>query len=102
VEELLKTQREISKDPKVVVSLREKYKLLPDLPKDLEGEVQPYFEDAAKANLYPQDGGSAAAVTDDFAFYTVAGQLQGDAASLKAEDFWDFKVLEKARTAVGG
>ena len=37
----------------------------------------------------------------DFEFFTVAGQLQGDANSLKAEDFWVFEPLEKARAAVG-
>ncbi|MDX6806752.1 ABC transporter substrate-binding protein [Terrihabitans rhizophilus] len=101
VEELLKTQREINKDPKSVVALRAKYKLLPDLPKDLEGEVEPYFEDAVSAKLYPDDGGSAAAVKSDFEFYTVAGQLKGDAGQLKAEDFWSFQPLEKARAALG-
>jgi NitT/TauT family transport system substrate-binding protein len=101
VEELLKTQREINKDPKAVVSLREKYKLLPDLPKDLEAEVQPYYDDAVSAKLYPDDGGSAAAVKSDFEFYTVSGQLKGDAGSLKADDFWTFKPLETARAALG-
>jgi NitT/TauT family transport system substrate-binding protein len=102
VEELLKTQREINKDPKSVVALRAKYKLLPDLPKDLEAEVEPYFVDAVEAKLYPDDGGSPAAVKSDFEFYTVSGQLQGEASSLKADDFWDFKAIDKARTSVGG
>jgi NitT/TauT family transport system substrate-binding protein len=101
VEELLKTQREINKDPKSVVALRAKYKLLPDLPKDLEGEVEPYFEDAVSAKLYPDDGGSAGAVKSDFEFYTVAGQLKGEPGQLKAEDFWSFQPLEKARAALG-
>jgi NitT/TauT family transport system substrate-binding protein len=101
VEELLKTQREINKDPAAVVRLRAQYKLLPDLPKDLEGEVQPYFDDAVAAKLYPDDGGSAAAVKSDFEFYTVAGQLKGEPSSLKTEDFWTFEPLEKARAALG-
>ena len=102
VEELLKTQREINKDPKSVVALRAKYKLLPDLPKDLEAEVEPYFVDAVDAKLYPDDGGSPAAVKSDFEFYTVSGQLQGEPNSLKADDFWDFKAIDKARKSVGG
>jgi NitT/TauT family transport system substrate-binding protein len=102
VEELLKTQREINKDPKAVIALRAKYKLLPDLPKDLEAEVEPYFADAVEAKLYPNDGGSAAAVQSDFEFYTVSGQLQGEPASLKLEDFWDMKAVDKARTTIGG
>jgi NitT/TauT family transport system substrate-binding protein len=102
VEELLKTQRAINKDPKSVVALRAKYKLLPDLPKDLEAEVEPYFVDAVEAKLYPDDGGSAAAVKSDFEFYTVSGQLQGEPASLKLEDFWDLKAVDKARKTIGG
>lgn len=102
VEELLKTQREINKDPKAVVALRAKYKLLADLPKDLEAEVEPYFVDAVEAKLYPNDGGSAAAVQSDFEFYTVSGQLQGEPASLKLEDFWDMKAVDKARATIGG
>ena len=30
----------------------------------------------------------------DFEFYTVSGQLEGDPASLKVEDFWTFDVVE--------
>ncbi|BCJ90520.1 nitrate ABC transporter substrate-binding protein [Terrihabitans soli] len=102
VEELIKTTRELNKDPKAVVALRTKYKLLPDLPKDLEAEVEPYFADAVEAKLYPADGGSAAAVRSDFEFYTVSGALQGDAGSLKAEDFWILGPVEKARATLGG
>jgi len=101
VEEMLRTQREINKDPKVVVDLRAKYKLLPDLPKDLEPEVLPYFEDAVKAKLYPEDGGSPEAVKNDFDFFTVAGQLKGSADSLKVEDFWDFEPLKQAQAKLG-
>lgn len=102
IEELLKTQRELNKDPKAVVALRAKYKLLPDLPKDLEAEVEPYFADAVEAKLYPDDGGSAEGVKSDFEFYTTSGALTGDKASLKADDFWVLGPLEKARTKVGG
>ncbi len=101
LEELLKTQREITKDPKVVADLRAKYKLLPDLPKDLEGEVVPYFEDAAEAELYPLDGGNPDNVKADFEFFTVSGQLQGKAEDLKVDDFWSFAALEKARAGAG-
>jgi NitT/TauT family transport system substrate-binding protein len=102
IEELLKTQREINKDPKSIIALRAKYKLLPDLPKDLEAEVEPYFVDAVDAKLYPDDGGSLEAVNSDFEFYTVSGALTGDKASLKAEDFWTLGPLEAARAKVGG
>jgi NitT/TauT family transport system substrate-binding protein len=102
VEELLKTTRELNKDPKAVVALRAKYKLLPDLPKDLEAEVEPYFADAVEAKLYPNDGGSLDGVKSDFEFYTTSGALTGDKASLKTEDFWTLGPVEKARATIGG
>jgi NitT/TauT family transport system substrate-binding protein len=97
VEELLKTWKEINANPAVVAELRKKYNLLTDLPKDLEGEVVPYYEESVANKAFPADGGSEAAVKDDFAFYALAGQIEGDPASLKVADFWTFEPLEKAR-----
>ena len=101
VEELLKTWREINANPKVVADLRKKYNLLPDLPKDMEGEVVPYYEASVTTKAFPQNGGDEAAVKDDFAFYALAGQIEGDPASLKVEDFWTFEPLKKALAKVG-
>lgn len=101
IEEMLKTWREINKDPSVVTKLRTQYKLLTDLPKDLEGEVEPFFADNVKAGVYPADGGSEDSVRDDFAFFTVAGQLKGKADELKVEDFWTFEPLKAAQAKVG-
>ncbi|HEY1386138.1 MAG TPA: ABC transporter substrate-binding protein [Dongiaceae bacterium] len=101
VEELLKTWREINANPKVVAELRKKYSLLPDLPADLEGEVVPYYEESVETKTFPNDGGSEAAVKDDFAFYGLAGQIEGDPASLKVADFWTFEPLKNALAKVG-
>jgi NitT/TauT family transport system substrate-binding protein len=102
VEELLKTWREINANPKVVADLRKKYNLLADLPPELEGEVIPYYEGAVGTKAFPSDGGSEAGVKDDFAFYALAGQIEGDPAGLKVEDFWTFEPLKKALAKVGG
>src|SRR5215510_4825500 len=83
VEELLKTWREINANPKVAADLRKKYNLLPDLPAELEPEVVPYYEESVASNTFPNDGGSEQAAKDDFAFYALAGQIEGDPASLK-------------------
>ena len=101
VEELLNTWREISDNPAVVADLRTQYGLLGDLPSELEEELVPYFQDSVEAGMFPLNGGDADAVQDDFAFYTVAGQLEGDAADLAVEDFWDFGPLEAALANVG-
>jgi len=101
VEELLKTWREINANPAVVADLRKKYNLLADLPADLEGEVVPYYEESVAAGVFPSNGGSEAGAKDDFGFYGLAGQLEGDPATLKVEDFWTFDPLNKALAKVG-
>ena len=101
VEELLKTWREINANPAVVAELREKYKLLPDLPADEAEEITAYFQESAESKAFPEDGGNPDAVKADFEFYTVSGQLEGDPASLKVEDFWTFDIVEAARKNLG-
>jgi NitT/TauT family transport system substrate-binding protein len=101
VEELLKTWREINANPQAVADLRKKYNLLADLPADLEGEVVPYYEESVATKAFPANGGDETAVKDDFAFYALAGQLEGDPAGLKVEDFWTFDPLKSALAKVG-
>lgn len=101
VEELLKTTREINANPGVVAELRKKYGLLADLPADLEGEMVPYYEESVAAGVFPANGGSEQGVQDDFGFYALAGQIEGDPAALKVEDFWTFDPLNKALPKVG-
>jgi NitT/TauT family transport system substrate-binding protein len=101
VESLLQTVREINQNPAVVGELRKKYNLLPDLPKQLEDDIGPYFQESVAAKAIPVDGGGPAAAKDDLAFFSLAGQLQGDATALKAEDFWEFGPLTRAKAKLG-
>jgi NitT/TauT family transport system substrate-binding protein len=101
VESLLTTWREINANPQSIADLRKKYNLLPDLPADLEPEVIPYYEESVASGAFPNNGGGEAAVKDDFGFYSVAGQLEGDPATLKAEDFWEFGPLNRALDKLG-
>ncbi|WP_207460097.1 ABC transporter substrate-binding protein [Azospirillum sp. SYSU D00513] len=101
VESLVQTWREINDDPAAVAGLRAKYKLLPDLPKDLEADIGPYFQELVAGKSLPQNGGGEAAVRDDFAFYTLSGQLQGDAKTLELTKFWDLGPLDAALAKAG-
>lgn len=101
VEELIRTTREINANPAVVADLRKQYNLLPELPAEQEAEIIPYFEESAASGAFPANGGSEAAVKDDFEFYALAGQIEGDPASLKVEDFWEFAPLERALAKLG-
>jgi len=101
VEELLKTWREINAKPATVADLRKQYKLLADLPADLEPEIVPYYEEAVAADTFPNNGGDETSAKDDFAFYALAGQIEGDPASLKVTDFWTFVPLNRALDKLG-
>ncbi len=101
VEELLTVWRATNDDPGYIVAQRKKYNLLPDLPDDLTKEILPYFEESTANGAFPNNGGGAAAAKDDFDFYSVAGQLEGDPAGLKVEEFWDLRALERALAKLG-
>jgi NitT/TauT family transport system substrate-binding protein len=101
VEELLKTQREIVENPERAVELKEQYNLAQDLPSDLEAEIVPYYRESAEADMFPLNGGTPEQIQEDFGFYAVAGQLEGDPSEMKAEDFWDFDPVSKALEKVG-
>ncbi|MCB4768161.1 ABC transporter substrate-binding protein [Ancylobacter sp. Lp-2] len=101
VESILTTWREVTKNPAVVADWRAKYKLLPDLPADQVAEITPYFTELAEGKAFPLNGGGAAAAKDDFAFYTLSGQLTGEPASLKVEEFWALEPLNRALGKVG-
>lgn len=101
VEEIIKTAREITANPAVAVELRKKYNLLPDLGAEADAEIAAYYKETAEAGALPLNGGGADAAADDFGFFTLAGQIEGDAGSLKVEDFWDLGPIERAVAKVG-
>ena len=59
MEELLRVSREINANPKSVAEERKKLGLLKDLPAKLEADITPYFEEAVKNAIIPNDGGAA-------------------------------------------
>ncbi len=97
VESLLMTIREISAKPEAAAELRTKYKLLPDLPKQLEEDIVRYYKEASASKTMSPTGGSMEAAKNDITFFSLAGQLTGDASSLKVEDFWEFGPLNRAK-----
>jgi NitT/TauT family transport system substrate-binding protein len=100
LEEILKVWQSIDENPEFVQEERERLGLLPDLPAELDKELLPYYEQAAEEGLFTQDCGGEPAAKEDFEFYNAAGQLKGDPADLKVEDFWSLDQLESAVSAV--
>jgi len=101
VEELIKTWREINKDPASIVALRKKYNVLPDIEKVEVDELVPAFTQGVEIDLFPDNGGSAASVNEDFVFFTTSGSLEGDAAKLKVEDYWYLAPVDDAVNKLG-
>ncbi|GGA93919.1 nitrate ABC transporter substrate-binding protein [Brucella endophytica] len=100
IEAILTTWREVQADPKSVLALREKYKLLPDATPEMVADIEPYFVEAAKLGL-PVNGGGEKAAHDDFEFYTISGALTGKADELKVADFWELGPLNTALAKIG-
>jgi NitT/TauT family transport system substrate-binding protein len=100
LEEVLTVWRSIVEDPSFVAEERERLGLLPDIPAELEEELLPYYEQASEEGLFTQDCGGSAAAEEDFEFYGLAGQLEGDPDSLQVEDFWYLDPLNEALQSV--
>ena len=101
VEELIKTWREINADPSKVVTLREKYNVLPDIEKVEVDELEESYAQGVTIDLYPANGGSAESVKEDFKFFTTSGSLQGNATELKVEDYWYLEPVNTAAEKLG-
>ena len=101
VEELIKTWREINADPSKIVTLRNKYNVLPNIEKVEVDELEDSFAQGVSINLYPANGGSAESVKQDFKFFTTSGSLKGDPAKLKVEDYWYLEPVNEASKKLG-
>lgn len=101
VEELLKLWREMKDNPGIIEEERAKRNLLADQPKEILDEVVPFYIEATREGVYHPSGGGEEAARADFEFFTLAGQMEGNAADLKVEDYWDLGPLEAARKALG-
>ena len=97
VEEMLRFWQEVNENPAIAEEERVKRGLLKDLPQEELEEVVPFFQEAADAGLYHPSGGTREAVKADFEFFVLAGQMEGNPAELKVEDYWDFGPLDAAK-----
>lgn len=94
VEELVRVNREINQNPASAGAARKSLGLLKDLPAKLEGEIEPYFKDAAASGIFPNDGGLEAGPKNDLEFYALAGSIKKD--NPKPEDYWHLAPLKAA------
>jgi NitT/TauT family transport system substrate-binding protein len=94
VEELVRVNREINKNPASILEERKKLGLLKDLPAKLEEEILPYFKEGVANGIFPNDGGGEKAAKNDLEFYALSGAIKKPDA--KVEDFWHLAPLKAA------
>jgi NitT/TauT family transport system substrate-binding protein len=94
VEELIRVNREINKNPASMLEERKKLGLLKDLPAKLEEEILPYFKEGVANGIFPNDGGGESAAKDDLEFYALSGSIKKP--NPKIEDFWHLAPLKAA------
>jgi NitT/TauT family transport system substrate-binding protein len=94
VEELVRVNREINKNPMSIVEERKKLGLLKDLPAKLEEELPTYFKEGVANGIFPNDGGGESAAKNDLEFYALSGAIKKDKPRI--EDFWHLAPLKAA------
>ncbi|MBI2091041.1 MAG: ABC transporter substrate-binding protein [Deltaproteobacteria bacterium] len=94
VEELTKVSRAVNANPSWILEERRKLGLLKDLPPKMEQEILPFFQEAVKSGVFPNDGGGERAAKNDLEFYSLSGALKGE--NLKVDDFWYLAPLKAA------
>jgi len=94
VKEFVTLWDEMQKNPAIIETERVKRGMLKDLPKEITDKTTAFYTTGVKEGLYKAGGGDAA--KSDFEFYSEAGQLTGNAAELKVDDFWYLAPYDKA------
>ena len=94
VEELVRVNREINKNPMSIVEERKKLGLLKDLPAKLEEELPTYFKEGVANGIFPSDGGGETAAKNDLEFFALSGSIKKEKP--KVDDFWHLAPLKAA------
>ena len=94
VEELVRVNREINKDPMSIVATRKQLGLLKDLPAKLDDEIPTYFKEGVQGGIFPNDGGVESAPKNDLEFYALSGSIKKD--NPKVDDYWHLAPLKAA------
>ncbi len=97
VKALLSVYRDMAKDPTIIRKETKADGPIGQLPKEILDGLDGFYKDAVEGGLYDANGGGRKAAKADMEWYSAAGQLTGDAASLKIEDFWYLKPLDEAQ-----
>ena len=93
---LVSVYQDMMKDPTIISRETNPDGPIGQLPKEVLGNLDQFYTDAVAGGLYDANGGGMKAAKADMEWYSKAGQLHGDAASLNINDFWYMEPLNKA------
>ncbi|MCJ7499804.1 ABC transporter substrate-binding protein [bacterium] len=96
VKALLSVYQDMIKDPTIIRRETNPDGPIGQLPKEVLAGMDGFYADAVAGGLYDPNGGGKKAALADMDWYSKAGQLTGDPASLKIEDFWYMDPLNRA------
>ncbi|MBO0343852.1 ABC transporter substrate-binding protein [Roseibium limicola] len=96
VDALSSVWRDMSEDPTIIAKEVDPEGPIGQLPPEILGDLDAFYADAVAGGLYDPNGGGRKAAQADMEWYSQAGQLEGDPASLNIEDFWYLAPLDAA------
>lgn len=97
VKALVSVYRDMAADPTIISKETDPNGPIGQLPKEVLDGLDGFYKDAVEGGLYDVNGGGEKAAKADMDWYSRAGQLTGDPASLNIEDFWYLKPLQTAQ-----
>jgi NitT/TauT family transport system substrate-binding protein len=96
VQALVSVYQDMHKDPTIIRKQTNPDGPIGQLPKEVLDGLDQFYTDAVEGGLYDPSGGGIKAANADMEWYSKAGQLTGDPASLKVDDFWYMEPLKRA------
>ena len=96
VDALLSVWQEMNADPAIVRKETDPEGPIGQLPEEILESLDNFYAEAVAGGLYDPNGGGRKAAMADLEWYSNAGQLEGDPATLKIEDFWYMAPLDAA------
>jgi NitT/TauT family transport system substrate-binding protein len=96
VSALVSVWQDMAKDPTIIARETDPEGPIGQLPPEILGNLDVFYKDAVEGGLYDPNGGGRTAAAADLEWYSNAGQLEGDLASLNIENFWYLAPLDAA------
>ena len=96
VNALVSVWKDMNADPTVISRETDPNGPIGQLPKEILDNLDAFYGEAVEGGLYDPNGGGRKAAEADMAWYSEAGQLEGDPSTLNIEDFWYMKPLDAA------